>query len=229
MCVCVQHSKCDAEAPRENGRGHLRKNLQPEARYAMPSLPRSSQQQHVQASRAQLSSESQATSRWTIGQRISTRGRIAGADFSLRKFYMTSDCFSGRPVRTLMVSGRGNPDVIPLRNVVPVRILTQQRHVAMRPLATVNVVTLVEEIMLLINWCSAYSLSTMPFNRSFISGARFTDYLTTILRLSYDNSKVTVDLRQTSNLQNILRRTRGFSWVRVTCRIVRSSELVFVN
>ena len=37
-------------------------------------------------------------------------------------------------------------------------------------------------------------------------GARFTKYLTTILRLSYDNAKVTIDLRRTSrrNLQNIL-------------------------
>ena len=33
------------------------------------------------------------------------------------------------------------------------------------------------------------------------SGARFTKYLTTILRLSYDNAKVTIDLRRTSNLQ----------------------------
>jgi len=35
-------------------------------------------------------------------------------------------------------------------------------------------------------------------------GARFTKYLTTILRLSYDNVKVTINLRRTSNLQNIL-------------------------
>ena len=42
-------------------------------------------------------------------------------------------------------------------------------------------------------------------------GARFTKYLTTILRLSYDNAIVTIDLRRTSNLQNILRRTQGFS------------------
>jgi len=32
-------------------------------------------------------------------------------------------------------------------------------------------------------------------------GARFTKYLTTILRLSYDNVKVTIDLRRMSNLQ----------------------------
>ena len=43
------------------------------------------------------------------------------------------------------------------------------------------------------------------------SGARFTKYLTTILRLSYDNAKVTIDSRRTSNLQNILRRAQGFS------------------
>jgi len=36
------------------------------------------------------------------------------------------------------------------------------------------------------------------------SGARFTKYLTTISRLSYDNAKVTINLRRTSNLQNIL-------------------------
>jgi len=41
--------------------------------------------------------------------------------------------------------------------------------------------------------------------------ARFTKYLTTFLRLSYDNATVTVDLRRTSNLQNILRRTQSFS------------------
>ena len=34
--------------------------------------------------------------------------------------------------------------------------------------------------------------------------ARFTKYLTTILRLSYDNAIVTIDLRQTYNLSNIL-------------------------
>jgi len=39
------------------------------------------------------------------------------------------------------------------------------------------------------------------------SGARFTKYLTTILRLSYDNRDnaiVTIDLRQTTNLPNRL-------------------------
>ena len=43
------------------------------------------------------------------------------------------------------------------------------------------------------------------------AGTRFTKYLTTILRLSYDNAKVTIDLRRTSNLQNVLR-----SWWRGT-------------
>jgi len=41
-----------------------------------------------------------------------------------------------------------------------------------------------------------YLLGNLP-------GARFTKYLTTILRLSYDNMKVTIDLRRTSNLRNI--------------------------
>jgi len=55
-------------------------------------------------------------------------------------------------------------------------------------------------------------------------GARSTKYLTAILRLSYNNSKVTIDLWRTSNLQNILRRTQGFSYVGTTCKIVRLSE-----
>jgi len=42
-------------------------------------------------------------------------------------------------------------------------------------------------------------------------GARFTKYLTTVLRLSYDNAKLTIDLRRTFNLQNILRRAQGYS------------------
>jgi len=54
------------------------------------------------------------------------------------------------------------------------------------------------------------------------SGARFTKYLMTILRLSYDNPEVTVDLRQMSNLPSI------FSWAGFCykCKIVRLSELV---
>jgi len=55
-------------------------------------------------------------------------------------------------------------------------------------------------------------------------GARFTKYLTTVLRLSYDNAKVTIDLRRTSNLQNILRKMQSFSSVGSTCKIVRLSE-----
>jgi len=43
------------------------------------------------------------------------------------------------------------------------------------------------------------------------TGARLTKYLSTILRYCYDNAKVTIDLRLTSNLRNILRRTQGFS------------------
>ena len=47
-------------------------------------------------------------------------------------------------------------------------------------------------------------------NDSCKAGARFTKYLMTILRLSYDNAKVMIDLRRTSSLQNILRREQAF-------------------
>ena len=42
------------------------------------------------------------------------------------------------------------------------------------------------------------------FYQIYNSGARFTKYLTTHIRLSYDNAEVTIDWRRTSNLQNIL-------------------------
>jgi len=61
------------------------------------------------------------------------------------------------------------------------------------------------------------------------SAAWFTKYLMTILLLSYDNAKVTIDLRRTSNLQNILQEKQGFSYVRFICKIVRLSEIIFVN
>ena len=41
-------------------------------------------------------------------------------------------------------------------------------------------------------------------------GVRFTKYVTTILRLSYDNAKVTIDLRRTSNLQHPTKGARLF-------------------
>ena len=46
-----------------------------------------------------------------------------------------------------------------------------------------------------------------------------------IYKISYDYLTIMpqIDLRRTSNLQNILQRTQGFSWVRLTCRVVRSS------
>jgi len=47
-------------------------------------------------------------------------------------------------------------------------------------------------------------------SKAYWSGARFTKYLTTILRLSYDNAKVTIDLRRMSNLQNILQWMESF-------------------
>jgi len=56
-----------------------------------------------------------------------------------------------------------------------------------------------------------YTSPTGPARTFLRPWARFTKYLTTILRLFYDNAKVTIDLRRTSNLQNILRRAQGFS------------------
>ena len=47
------------------------------------------------------------------------------------------------------------------------------------------------------------------------------DNLTIIL--SYDNTKVTIDLQCTSNLRNILRMARGFFWYNA---LVKSSESV---
>jgi len=76
---------------------------------------------------------------------------------------------------------------------------------------------------------SSAEVSIAPITTSGTSerpGARFTKYLTTILRLSYDNAKVTIDLRWTSNLQNIL--TKGARLFLGTihlqsCKIVRDS------
>ena len=51
---------------------------------------------------------------------------------------------------------------------------------------------------------SLLSLRDGTGEKTCLPGARFTKYLTTVLRLSYDNAKVTINLRRTSNLQNIL-------------------------
>ena len=62
------------------------------------------------------------------------------------------------------------------------------------------------------------------------SGARFIKYLTTILRLPYDNAIVTIDLRQTTNLPNRL--TEGerlfLGMIHLQNR-KRSPETLFVN
>jgi len=78
-------------------------------------------------------------------------------------------------------------------------------------------------------WYRRYSTISPAAHDRHTPQARFTKYLTTILRLSYDNAKVTIDLRRSSNLRNILRRTQGFSYVQFTCKIVRSSKIVCVN
>ena len=60
-----------------------------------------------------------------------------------------------------------------------------------------------------------------PGRRLGLPGTPFTQYLTTMLRLSYDNAKVMIDLRRTSNLPNTLRSTQKFSWGRFTRENVR--------
>ena len=52
---------------------------------------------------------------------------------------------------------------------------------------------------------------SLSFYCSMKPEAQFAKYLTTILRLSYDSAKVTINLRWTSNLRNILQRAQGFS------------------
>ena len=52
------------------------------------------------------------------------------------------------------------------------------------------------------SWCPEFVL---------VLGVQSTKYLTTILWLSYDNARVTIDMRRSSNLQNIPRRTQYLS------------------
>ena len=67
--------------------------------------------------------------------------------------------------------------------------------------------------------------SSQHTNCTELHRARFTQNM---LRQSYDSAKATIDLRRTSNLQNIVRSAPSFSWVRFTRKIVRRSETVFV-
>jgi len=59
-----------------------------------------------------------------------------------------------------------------------------------------------------------------------LPAARLTKCLTIILRLSYDNAKVTIDLRRTCNLQNVLHDERE-AFLRHHL-LARPSETVFV-
>jgi len=52
----------------------------------------------------------------------------------------------------------------------------------------------------------------MPKTSS-IPSAVSLQYWSLICKTCYDNAKVTIDLQRTPNLQNILRRVQGFSWV----------------
>jgi len=74
-------------------------------------------------------------------------------------------------------------------------------------------------------WPSVSSLRCTNY-RSKLLGPDLQKTSYEVLRQSYDNANVTIDLRRTCNIP---RRTRSFSWVQFTCEIVRSSEIVFVN
>jgi len=70
--------------------------------------------------------------------------------------------------------------------------------------------------------CTATSVAS----RGEWPGARFTKYLTTILRLSYDNTKVTIDFRRTSYLQKHPTKGARFLLGTIhlqTCKIVLDS------
>jgi len=137
---------------------------------------------------------------------------------------------SGRPVEVLGVPGQERGSVV--RALRPSKLVQRRDEVVLvdgiaagvahdRPLHRIQ--RLVEV------WRTHSTCRLYPWAGTTKSGARFTKYLTTILRLSYDNAKVTIDLPRTSNLRNILRKTQGFSYVQFTCKIVRSSKIVFVN
>ena len=51
----------------------------------------------------------------------------------------------------------------------------------------------------------------------------------TVLRLSYDDMKVTIDLRRAFGLQNIVQKIHGYLKLRFTHPIVRSWVLGFAN
>ena len=74
--------------------------------------------------------------------------------------------------------------------------------------STINIVMVIIIIIIIIITARCRCAGSSAISDA---GARFTKYITTVLRLSHDNAKVTIDLRRTSNLLSILRRTQGFS------------------
>jgi len=78
------------------------------------------------------------------------------------------------------------------------------------------------------SWNCAKCLDQMSYSseKNYCPGVRTYKHLgpdlQNILRQSYDNAKVTINLRRMSNLQNILQWMESFSWVRFTCNIVIS-------
>ena len=111
-------------------------------------------------------------------------------------------------------------------------VLQRQHHAGVRQseMVTSRDHTAVSVFVLGVRSCSQCGLDTIRFG----SASR---PLGPIYKMSCDNLMIilrkcqsyTIDLRRTSNLQNIPRRTQAFSRVRFTWKIVRSYEIVFVN
>jgi len=70
-----------------------------------------------------------------------------------------------------------------------------------------------ENLLLSTDCLQLYVLSFACNMLLYRPGFRFTKYLTTVLRLSYDklNAKVMINLQRMSNLQSTLRGVQGFS------------------
>ena len=79
--------------------------------------------------------------------------------------------------------------------------------------ACLLIALLILVVLTLEGWPGWVTLAAACIPRSFIGSPTCTRRpdLQNTLRQSYDNTKVTIFLRRTSNLENVLRRTQGFS------------------
>ena len=107
-------------------------------------------------------------------------------------------------------------------------VLQRQHHAGVRQseMVTSRDHTAVSVFVLGVRSCSRYHTFRLGFEAMGPIYKMSCDNLMIILRKC---QSYTIDLRPTSNLQNIPRRTQAFSRVRFTWKIVRSYEIVFVN